>query len=67
VMAQYYPTYKAGQYPEINRRITTQEYREAIEELNRLSLDEGFRQTIDTIFRAIVPEWTDDLKDIESK
>jgi putative pyruvate formate lyase activating enzyme len=67
VMAQYYPTYKAGQYPEINRRITTQEYRVAIEELNRLSLDEGFRQTIDTIFRAIVPEWTDDLKDIESK
>ncbi|MDH4211621.1 MAG: radical SAM protein [candidate division WOR-3 bacterium] len=67
VMAQYYPTHKAEQYPDMNRRITTQEYREAIGELNRLGLDEGFRQTIDTIFRAIVPEWTDDLKDIESK
>ena len=62
VMAQYYPTYHAGQYPEINRRITTQEYREALAELERIGLDAGFRQTIDTLFRSIVPEWTDDLK-----
>ncbi len=67
VMAQYYPTHKAGQHVDINRRITTQEYREAIEALNKFGLDAGFRQTIDTIFRTIVPEWTDDLKDIESK
>jgi len=63
VMAQYYPTYKASQYSEINRRITTQEYREALEELGRQGVDAGFRQTVDTIFRHIVPEWTDDLKD----
>ena len=62
VMAQYYPTYNAGQYPKINRRITTQEYREALAELERIGLDAGFRQTIDTLFRSIVPEWTDDLK-----
>jgi putative pyruvate formate lyase activating enzyme len=62
VMAQYYPTYNAGQYSEINRRITTQEYREALAELERIGLDTGFRQTIDTLFRSIVPEWTDDLK-----
>jgi len=63
VMAQYYPTYKASQYSEINRRITTQEYREALEELEKQGVDAGFRQTVDTIFRHIVPEWTDDLKD----
>lgn len=63
VMAQYYPTFKAGQHLEINRRITTQEYREALAELERMGLDAGFRQTIDTLFRNIVPEWTDDLKD----
>jgi len=67
VMAQYYPTHKAGQYSEINRRITTQEYREAIKELQKLGLDAGFRQTMDTIFRTIVPEWTDDLKDTGGK
>lgn len=63
VMAQYYPTYKASQYPRINRRIKTQEYRAALEYLEKIGLDAGFRQTIDTIFRHIVPEWTDDLKD----
>jgi putative pyruvate formate lyase activating enzyme len=62
VMAQYYPTHKASEYSEINRRITTQEYREALEELHRQGVDAGFRQTVDTIFRHIVPEWTDDLK-----
>ncbi|MBE0433258.1 radical SAM protein [candidate division WOR-3 bacterium] len=63
VMAQYYPTFRAGQHAALNRRITTQEYRRALEESRRLGLDAGFRQTIDTIFREIVPEWTDDLKD----
>jgi putative pyruvate formate lyase activating enzyme len=63
VMAQYYPTFKASEYPDINRRITTQEYREALEELQRVGLESGFKQTIDTLFRTIVPEWTDDLKD----
>ncbi|UCD20415.1 MAG: radical SAM protein [candidate division WOR-3 bacterium] len=62
VMAQYYPTFKANEYTRINRRIKTEEYREAIEDMARLGLDAGFRQTLDTIFRTIVPEWTDDLK-----
>ena len=61
VMAQYYPTYKANKYPDIARRITTKEYRRALTELQKYGLDEGFRQTIDTIFRTAVPEWTDDL------
>ncbi len=30
IMDQYYPTYKANQYPELNRRITPKEFREAI-------------------------------------
>lgn len=63
VMAQYYPTYNAQKYPRINRRITPREYQEALRELEELDLDEGFRQTMDTIVRRIVPEWTDDLKD----
>ncbi|MGB3340175.1 MAG: radical SAM protein [bacterium] len=61
VMAQYYPIYKANQYPDIARRITTKEYRRALTELGENGLDKGFRQTIDTLFRAAVPEWTDDL------
>lgn len=62
VMAQYYPTFNADRFPEINRRITAKEYRTALEELKRVGLDSGFKQTIDTIFRVVVPEWTDNLK-----
>jgi putative pyruvate formate lyase activating enzyme len=61
VMAQYYPTYQADRFSAINRRITPSEYRAALVDLARYGLDKGFRQTIDTIFRAAVPEWTDDL------
>jgi putative pyruvate formate lyase activating enzyme len=31
LMSQYRPAYKASRYPEISRRITTQEYREAVQ------------------------------------
>lgn len=61
VMAQYYPTYQANKFSDINRRITTKEYQEALLNLEKHGLDKGFRQTIDTIFRVAVPEWTDDL------
>ena len=63
VMAQYYPTHIAGRFPEISRRITTKEYLKALENLKKLGLEAGFRQTMDTIFRTTVPEWTDDLKE----
>lgn len=63
VMAQYYPTYNAHKFPRINRRIAPREYQQALRDLEALGLDEGFRQTMDTITRRIVPEWTDDLKD----
>jgi putative pyruvate formate lyase activating enzyme len=62
-MAQYYPTFKADQSQEINRRITAQEYQQVLADLEKYGLDKGFKQTIDTIFRSVVPEWTDNLKD----
>ena len=37
IMDQYHPCYRAGEYPKINRRITREEYEEAI----RLALDAG--------------------------
>jgi len=38
LMSQYQPVYKASQYPEINRRITRQEYLEAVEYAQRAEL-----------------------------
>ena len=42
IMDQYHPSYRAGQHPELNRRITAREYREAVEYAYRLGLRRGF-------------------------
>lgn len=38
IMAQYYPTHRAWEYPELSRRITSGEYREALAVAQRLGL-----------------------------
>jgi putative pyruvate formate lyase activating enzyme len=38
IMAQYYPTYRAWEFPELSRRITREEYRKALELARRLGL-----------------------------
>lgn len=43
IMAQYRPQYKAKDYPEINRRITTDEYISAILLAEKSGLTRGFR------------------------
>lgn len=42
IMDQYYPAYSAARYPEINRRITSDEYSQIIFCAERLSLHRGF-------------------------
>lgn len=42
IMDQYYPQYRANEYPEINRRITHKEYVEAIQIAKRFKLYRGF-------------------------
>jgi putative pyruvate formate lyase activating enzyme len=41
IMAQYYPTYKAFEYPELSRRITSKEYWEVVEYARSLGLHRG--------------------------
>ena len=43
-MSQYTPFYKAHEYPEINRRVTTYEYNKVVDEALRLGLDSGYIQ-----------------------
>jgi putative pyruvate formate lyase activating enzyme len=40
IMAQYYPCYKAGEYPPLDRRITNSEYQKAV----RAALDAGLKR-----------------------
>ena len=77
IMAQYYPRHSVGteqcsvptmkndplqNFPEINRRITTKEYTDAIKLAQKTGLKNGFRQIMSTIKRKRIPEWTDNLK-----
>ncbi len=62
IMAQYYPCHLAHRFPEINRRITHREYMDTLRLAKKKGLSGGFRQVLETIDRARIPEWTDDLK-----
>jgi putative pyruvate formate lyase activating enzyme len=42
IMEQYHPAYRASRFPELNRRITTEEYDEAIKLALRYGLHRGF-------------------------
>ncbi|HDZ77026.1 MAG TPA: 4Fe-4S cluster-binding domain-containing protein [Candidatus Omnitrophica bacterium] len=44
LMSQYCPYHKAGNYPQINRRVTLEEYQEAIDLMDKLSLSSGWIQ-----------------------
>lgn len=44
LMSQYTPFYKSGDYPEINRRITSYEYYQVIDTAIELGLTKGFMQ-----------------------
>ncbi len=68
IMAQYYPCHVGNglkPFPtEIDRRITTGEYMEAIRLARDAGLKNGFRQVMSTIKRRRIPEWTDNLKEL---
>jgi len=57
LMAQYYPTYKANEFPEINRSITSEEYQFAVNICEDLGFENGYFQGM-----RITPEWTPKFK-----
>ncbi len=44
LLSQYTPSYKSSEYPEINRRVTTYEYRKVVDKAIALGLTNGFMQ-----------------------
>ncbi len=44
LMSQYFPAYKAFEFPDLERRPTRSEYGEAVETLERLGLEQGWVQ-----------------------
>ena len=57
IMAQYFPTYKAKEIKELNRKLTKEEYNEIEEYLYSLDLNNGFIQELGEHEEEYVPKW----------
>ena len=61
VMAQYFPTYKAKEIDDINRKLTKEEYEQIENYLYRLDLENGYIQELGEHEEDYVPDWEFDL------
>lgn len=57
VMAQYFPTYKAKENKELNRKITKEEYNEIIEYMEEIGLVNGYIQELGEHEEEYVPKF----------
>ena len=57
IMAQYFPTYKAKEIDDINRKLTKEEYKEIENYLYRLNLENGYIQELGEHEEEYVPKW----------
>ena len=57
VMAQYFPTYKAKEIEDINRKLTKEEYEQIESYLYRLNLENGYIQELGEHEEEYVPKW----------
>lgn len=59
IMAQYFPTYKARELDELNRKLTKEEYEEVENYLYELDLENGYIQELGEHEEEYVPKWED--------
>ena len=57
VMAQYFPTYKAKQTKDLNRKLTKEEWNEIEEYINELQIENGYIQELGEHEEEYVPKW----------
>ena len=57
IMAQYFPTYKAKNVDELNRKLTQKEYEEVENYLYDLELENGYIQELGEHEEEYVPKW----------
>jgi len=63
LMAQYYPAYLAEQYPEINRKLTLEEYNEVKDYFESLKFSGGYFQELESADKNYTPKF--DIHSIE--
>ena len=57
VMSQYYPCHRAAQFPQIDRRLTQDEYGRVLDEMDRLGLQNGFVQELSSAEPGYTPDF----------
>ena len=57
VMAQYFPTYRAKEFDDINRKLTRNEYEQIENYLYKLDLQNGYIQELGEHEEEYVPKW----------
>ena len=57
VMAQYFPTYKAKDITDLNRKLTVREYKKIEQYLYTLNIDNGYIQNLEENEIQYVPNW----------
>ena len=59
IMAQYFPTYKAKEIKNLNRKLTKEEYQEIEEYVYQLDIKNGYMQELGEHEEEYVPKWDD--------
>lgn len=57
LMSQYTPMGRARDYPELSRRLTQEEYREAVAYMERSGIEDGFYQELSSAKEEYTPEF----------
>ena len=57
IMAQYFPTYKAKEDSELNRKLTKEEYEEIVEYMEKINLKNGYIQELGEHEEEYVPDF----------
>ena len=57
IMAQYFPTYKAKEVEELNRKLTKEEWKEIEDYVEEIGIENGFIQELGEHEEEYVPKW----------
>ena len=57
IMAQFFPTYKAKEYKEINRKLLQEEWKEIEDYVQEIEIENGFIQELGEHEEEYVPKW----------
>ncbi len=58
LMSQYFPTYRAEDFPELNRKLTSFEYKKVVEHAQKLGFVLGFTQKRESASQNYVPDFS---------